>query len=118
MTAKAELTELLKRCLAHFQQPTLIPLPVAVATLVKQRSRPGRTWLIGLTTAFFLTVIVGIGISLTAPGSRRDDSKSNPTATEARAPVQTPDSNWIDGAGPESEQIDQKLRIWETESEF
>jgi serine/threonine-protein kinase len=88
----AEVAELLKGCLAHVQQPTLVPLPEQVTRLVRQNRRSPKRMPRWAWFAVACCVVAALGLGLTAsvrkPGAHEDlNSGKSPSVASTKAPA-------------------------------
>lgn len=123
----AEVAELLERCLAHLQQPTLVDLPkTPVRRPAKTESKsPLRLAVVGTS---LLTAVIGIGFMANyllhlssvspTPSPSTYSSNTNPTTTAVKTPDTDANMQWRDELGPELWQIDVQLRGLEASDEL
>ena len=114
----SEVSTLLQRCLAHMQQPTLVRLPDEVSKLV-EKPRKYRRWLIGLSAIVLLAVLAGLVRSTILPIVDRNqvvETRQPPSNTQLLET--TEEQSWDDGLQSESEEVEGKLKQWESDAEF
>lgn len=116
-----EVAELLEQCLAHVQQPTVVPLPALAASLAPlvvppsggrpvstvPLKRPSRnSWAEWLTLAG-IAVAIGLGVAMRTPPNSQQTTSSNdsesPSSPSAAADI--PVERWDDRVGSDLETI-------------
>ena len=116
----SQVSDLLTNCLAHVQQPNLVPLPGEVASLVKRsltrggfRSKAAWIGTAVVATAVVMIALVGQGLfrsnETAQDQSASSSSSTNPAATE---------TNWLDGQDEEVRDLNQRTRQLEQEDEW
>ena len=115
----SQVSDLLTNCLAHIQQPNVVPLPNEVALLAKRPLTRGRSW---SQTAWIGTSVIataGVMIALVGQGLFRSNEASpeqpgSPIRSTSGVPTET---NWHDGHDEEARELDQRTRQLEQEPE-
>ena len=107
---------LLQRCLAHLQQPTLVPLPAEVTELVRSPEKR-KTWQYCLVAVALFAACWRLWYSFPIPIFDRQQVIGGQPA--AKSPIdEAVDQLWNDGLRPEFDAIQETLMIWEQDSEF
>ena len=114
----SQVAALLQKCLAHVQQPTLVPLPDEVAKLIQLPSRSRNYWLLGLVAVLILATSVQLGISLFPQTLDRSASSDDRQTTESQVNSNANKQSWDDGLQKETEHVREKVELWESDSEF
>jgi serine/threonine-protein kinase len=111
----SQVADILKRCLAHVQQPTRVPLPAEVTQLLRRSGRVavGPRTLIAATT-LGLALFGAWQLHLNA---QRESQKTSPSTESAITESQQQSTSWDDRHPQEAADIDQAVKRLETESE-
>jgi serine/threonine-protein kinase len=113
----SQVSDLLTRCLAHVQQPSAVPLPDEVASLVKRPVSRGGVW--WKATSHKIAVIAasciavaGVMIGLVNPNlfHRNDATQHQPAPETPSSNPATTDNNWHDTHDAEARELDQRTR--------
>ena len=110
-----EVADVLKSCLAHIEQPNIIPLPSAVTALVNRPTSHRAIWLIALSVLLVLSASLRLRVSAFLP----DDTQSLSTPqreTQRRGGAET--QSWEDGLRTEINAVSEKLEALEYEFDF
>ena len=109
-----QVADQLKSCLAHMQQPTLVPLPIEVAALVKRRRK--QPLLVGQYVG--IVTVVTVGLLLWFNGfwsvSQRRDTRAKPP-TSMTGEVSAESTTWDDRYNDDVTEIDRSLERLELE---
>jgi serine/threonine protein kinase len=125
-----EVTDLLRECLAHVQQPIIAVLPSQISTLINKPNRRGLRWAIaaGILIAAALILLLSIprlypktsllpvNISSDTPEpipERLSEGQSIPQQADLVIP-----DEWIDSLAKDVEHIDERLQRLEREPDF
>ncbi|MEI8019100.1 MAG: serine/threonine-protein kinase [Schlesneria sp.] len=109
--------EQLKGCLAHVQEPTLVPLPIQIAELTKHRRQRNQSvfWpsiAVGLAAISLLVVVAGLWATKQPPRSHNDPKNPDPFASQ----LTTEATVWDDQFQQKATEIDRSLQKLESQS--
>ncbi len=111
--ANAEtVAELLEECVAHVQQPTVNPLPVAIGELTTIGRSRIRAWWLVAGSAVVMSVLIATAVLPEQKEPVNDQSVSTTNETVIPAPIeeQNAESNaWISGADLTLKQLDAEI---------
>ncbi|MBS0205124.1 MAG: serine/threonine protein kinase [Planctomycetes bacterium] len=111
-----EVAELLKGSLAHIQQPTVVPLPDAVARLVRRPLKSNRLVLWGGASVVALGVwAAGLGLWPEFLRTSIPPAGLNPSPSSI-PPVVSPDSDWNDSHPQEAQAVRKAIERLEGEA--
>ena len=129
----SQVSDLLTNCLAHVQQPNLVPLPDQVASLVKRPLTRGGFWFnvmshkaAAIVTAVVATALIAaaaVMIGLVNPSlfqwndTRNDSAQRQPASPATSSNQATPETNWHDTQDAEARDLDQRTRRLEQEDD-
>ena len=109
----SQVAEQLKQCLAHTQQPTLVPLPPEVALLTSapptRRGRTALRWLTAIMACSFLGFLVLMTQVPTVSKSAKTQAPSGESIRSEKPPSDQT-SNWNDQHHRETTEIEHELR--------
>ena len=112
-TSASEVAELLKSCLAHLEQPSVIPLPHSVTELVSRPTSRRAIWLIALSVLLVLSASLRLRVSAFLPTDPQSISTPQ-RETLRRGGAET--QSWEDGL--QSEVIDVRDKLQNLEYDF
>ena len=116
----AQVSDLLRRCLAHVQQPTLVPLPQDVARLVRRQTQLSAAmrwkWAVALVASVALVAIWWNWSPDTRPSPGLGPSRTESTHIPSITGIASDATNW-DGTYPqEAEAVHQAIERLEHKS--
>lgn len=112
----ATVARLLQQAIAHLQQPTVVSLPPEITAMVQPPAVQPVPWQTELVTAAIVIPLVIIGLLLV--GGPRQQTTSTPAPRKLPTPATAEPVAWDDGVQTETNQLDQIIRRWESDSPF
>ena len=121
-TSAAEVAELLEQCLAHLNDPAVVPLPAAARVMSRRANRLRRNVILSIAAGTALVLLVVLGFTArsfwsTTPAATEGDRPSSGQPSTAQTPVSKELLRWDDDVAQGLAELEQDTLRIEVESE-